>query len=32
MRRNLNDAEWTWAEALHFPWTEQCKAEGIKAN
>ena len=28
MRRTLNDAEWQWAEALHFQWLEQRKAEG----
>ena len=29
MRRELNDAEWTWAEALHWRWSQQCKAEGL---
>ena len=29
MRRELTDAEWTWAEGMHWRWSQQCKAEGL---
>ena len=29
MRRELTDAEWTWAEGMHKRWAEQCEAEGM---